>query len=93
MAKDLIGNVLHVGDKVHVQLVNPQIFGFIAEVVEPPMIARSNRAELRPGHVLVSCVIAIPIDPTLEGIPQIARVYDSAKEESREALDRVVQPN
>jgi len=92
MVKDLIGNVLAIGDKVHIQLVNPQIFGFVAEIKEPPMVSRLNKAELQPGHILISCVIAVPIDPTLGGVPQLAKVYDSAKVEmERPAL--IHQPN
>lgn len=79
MVKDLIGNVLSVGDKIHIQLVNPQIFGFIGEIVEPSMLAVRNKAEVRPGYLLCVCHISIPIDPTLDGVPQIAKVYDSMK--------------
>jgi hypothetical protein len=91
MVKDLIGNVLAKGDKVHLQLVNPQLFGFIAEIKEPPIVALRGRAATEPGHILVSCVIAVPIDPTLDGVPQLAKVYDSMRVSERE--EAVSQPN
>lgn len=86
MVKDLIGNVLTVGDKVHVQLVNPHIFGFIGEIVEPSHLVRVSK----PGHILVSCVIAIPVEVDLEGVPQIVRVYDANKEEAMAAASKLL---
>jgi hypothetical protein len=90
MVKDLIGNTLGKGDKVHVQLPNPQIFGFIAEIVEPSRVSRLNQTEAKPGHILVSCVIAVPIDPALTGVPQLAKVYDSNYEDAVERASKVL---
>lgn len=91
MVRDLIGNILGNGDKVHVQLVNPNIFGFIAEIREPSLVSVNRGME--PGHLLISCVIAVPIDPALNGaVPQLAKVYDAAKA-ATPSQDTLAQPN
>jgi hypothetical protein len=76
--QDLIGNELAVGDKVHVQLVAPNIIGFIAAVEEPS--ALELRAKKKPGHLLVTCTIAIPADAE-QGtvVPHVVKVYDAQK--------------
>lgn len=80
--KDRIGNVLTKGDKVMVVLPESQIFGFVAEAMEPGLITgmRGPRGtEVTPGRVLVSCVIALPVDPNMGIVPQVVRVYDADK--------------
>ena len=79
--KDRIGNKLAVGDKVAVHLPEPLLIGFIGEVKETGMVARvrGGGADVAPGHVLVSCVIALPVDSSADAVVQIVKVYDSAK--------------
>jgi len=80
--KDRIGNKLKVSDKVLCALPESQVFGFIAEVVEPGLIGdviRGNNG--RPGRVLVSCVIALPVDQESGMAPNLVRVHDPDKHE------------
>ena len=74
--KDRIGNVLAKGDKVVLQLPDPMVFAYIVDVSEPSYLVRVTR----PGHVIVSAVIALP---AMEGhedtIMQVAKVYDPQK--------------
>jgi hypothetical protein len=80
--KDRIGNKLAVGDKVLVQLPEATIFGFVAEVKETGMVARvrGGGADTAPGHVLVSCVVMLPVDAIMDAVPQVAKVYDAQKQ-------------
>jgi len=91
MAKDRLGNSLEKGDRLCIALPEAQIFGFVAEVKEQGVI-RGVRggAETTPGAVLVSCVIALPLDPKTGQIPQCVKVYDPEK---REDAAKIVQPN
>jgi hypothetical protein len=80
--KDRIGNVLNKGDKVVVALPEAQIFGFVAETMEPGLITgvRGPRGtEITQGRILVSCIIALPVDPNMGVSPQIVKVYDADK--------------
>jgi hypothetical protein len=86
MVKDRIGNKLSVGDKLSVMLPEAQIFGFVAEVKEPGIVSGKT-----PGRVLVSCVIALPVDPQSGVVPQIVRVVDPDKHEDGESS--LVHPN
>lgn len=81
--KDRIGNKLKTGDKVVVALPEAQIFGFVAQVEEGGLITGLKRggSERRPGRVLVSCVIALPIDAEMDAVAQLVRVYDPDKHE------------
>jgi hypothetical protein len=83
MMKDRIGNKLKTGDKVVVALPEAQIFGFVAQVEEGGLITGLKRggSDRRPGRVLVSCVIALPIDAELDAVAQLVRVYDPDKHE------------
>jgi hypothetical protein len=92
MVKDRIGNVLGKGNKLAVMLPESQIFGFVADVREPSVIrgVRSG-AEMTPGAVLVSCVIALPIDPQTGQVAQCVKVYDPDNHE--EPASKLVQPN
>jgi hypothetical protein len=80
--KDRIGNVLAKGDKVVVALAEAQIFGFVAETTEPGLITGvrgPKGTELTPGRVLVSCIIAVPVDPNMGIVAQMVKVYDADK--------------
>jgi hypothetical protein len=79
MAKDRIGNKLAKGDKLAIQLPEAQIFGFVAEVAEGTLISGLKRGgvERTPGRVLISCVLALPIDPETGMVAQIVKVYDA----------------
>jgi len=80
--KDRIGNVLAKGDKVVVALPEAQIFGFIADAQEPGLLTniRGARAtELTPGRILVSCIIALPVDPNMGSAGNLVKVYDADK--------------
>lgn len=84
--KDRIGNVLANGDKVLVELPTSSIVGFIADLAEPGLVAvrRGTAANMTPGRVLVSCVIALPVDGEVGAVPQLVKVYDAAKEGTQE---------
>jgi hypothetical protein len=87
--KDRIGNVLGMGDKVLVELPTSSIVGFIADLAEPGLVAvrRGSAANLTPGRVLVSCVVALPVDGEFGAVPQLVKVYDAAKEGTQEPFD------
>ena len=74
--KDRIGNVLAKGDRVVLQLPDPMVFAYVAEVSDPSYLVRVTR----PGHILVSAVIALPaVEGTEDTILQVAKVYDPNK--------------
>jgi hypothetical protein len=79
MVKDRIGNKLGKGDKLAVQLPEAQIFGFIADLAEGTLVSGLKRGgvERTPGRVLVSCVIALPVDPETGTVMQCVKVYDA----------------
>jgi hypothetical protein len=93
MVKDRVGNVLGQGDKLLIALPESQIFGFLAEIREGHIIqgVRRGGVEHTPGAVLVSCVIALPIDAQLGQVAQCVKVYDPDKHE--EEAPKLVQPN
>lgn len=92
MVKDRLGNALGKGDRLCIALPEAQIFGFVAEVKDQGVIRGvRNTADMTPGHVLVSCVIALPVDPTSGQIPQCVKVYDPEKRD--EAAPNLVQVN
>ena len=77
--RDRIGNVLAVGDKVLVGLPEPQIFGFVSQVEESGLIAVQGKrpgTEKTPGRVLVSCVLALPLDEEHNMVFQVTKVHD-----------------
>lgn len=90
MVKDRIGNVLAEGQKVVVALPEAQIFGFVAKVEEGGLITglRQGGAQKRLGRILVSCVIALPVDPEEGQVAQLVRVYDPDKHEELGAEER-----
>jgi hypothetical protein len=94
MVKDRIGNKLEVGDKLSVMLPEAQIFGFVAEVKEGSLVTGLKRGgvEKTLGRVLVTCVIALPIDPDNDIVSQVVKVYDADKE-SRMVPDSSERPN
>jgi hypothetical protein len=79
--KDRIGNKLAMGQKVVVALPEAQIFGYVAQLEEGGLITGLKRggAEKRLGRILVSCVIALPVDPEMDSVAQLVRVYDPQK--------------
>jgi hypothetical protein len=87
--KDRIGNVLAAGDKVLVELPVSSIVGFIADLAEPGLVAvrRGTAANMTPGRVLVSCVVALPVDGEFGAVAQLVKVYDVAKEGTQEPFD------
>ena len=91
MVKDRLGNMLAKGDRLCIALPEAQIFGFVAEVKEQGVIRGvRGAAEMASGHVLVSCVIALPVDPNSGQIPQCVKVYDPEKHDE---APKLVQPN
>jgi hypothetical protein len=92
MVKDRIGNVLEKGQRLLVALPESQVFGYVAEVKEPGVI-RGVRggAEQTPGAVMVTCVIALPVDMVSGMVPQCVRVHDPETHE--EEAPKLVQPN
>jgi hypothetical protein len=79
--KDRIGNKLAMGDKVLVALPTSEIFGFIADMQECGLVAirRGTAANATPGRVLVSCVVALPVDCDADAVAQLVKVHDPAK--------------
>lgn len=80
--KDRIGNELQDGDKVMVVLPESQLFGFVSKMEEGGLIAglgARGGPEMRPGRILVSCVLALPVDPELGMSAQLVKVYDADK--------------
>lgn len=74
--KDRIGNTLAKGDKVVLQLPDPMVFGYVADVQETNHLVRVTQ----PGHILVTAVIALPVAGVADDtILQVAKVYDVAK--------------
>jgi len=91
MVKDRLGNMLAKGDRLCIALPEAQIFGFVAEVKEQGVIRGvRGSAEMTSGVVLVSCVIALPVDPNSGQIPQCVKVYDPEKHDE---APKLVQPN
>lgn len=83
--KDRIGNKLEIGQKVLVALPDTHVFGFISEVKETGRIAGvkgHGGIQTVPGRVLVSCVIALPVDQEFDAVGQLVRVHDADKHES-----------
>jgi hypothetical protein len=81
--KDRIGNALKVGDKVMVALPEASIFGFVAQVEAGGLITGvrgiKGGMQEKPGRILVSCVIAIPVHPEQGQAAELVRVYDAEK--------------
>jgi hypothetical protein len=89
--KDRIGNTLAKGDKVVLQLPDPMVFGYVAEVQEPNHLVRVTR----PGHILVTAVIALPAaGGTEDTILQVAKVVDPDKaSEGSQGTSEPPKPN
>lgn len=88
--RDRIGNVLAVGDKVLVGLPEPQIFGFVSLVEDPGLIAVAGKhvgTERTKGRILVSCVIALPLDDEHGMVFQVTKVHDAARDEAAKPPD------
>lgn len=88
--KDRLGNELAVGQKVVVALPEAQIFGFVAQIEDGGLITGLKRGgvEAKPGRILVSCVIALPVDVQYGAVAQLVRVYDPDKhDETAERLN------
>lgn len=83
--KDRIGNELKVGHKVLVHLPDAEIFGFVAQVEGGGIITGvrgvKGGMEQRPGRILVSCVIALPVHPQADQVAELVRVVDPDKHE------------
>lgn len=86
MVKDRIGNVLTVGDKVIAQLPDASLVGFVSEVQEPSVLRTNDRSPM-PGRVLITCVIALPVDPNFNATGNLVKVYDADKEATQATLD------
>jgi prephenate dehydrogenase len=93
--KDRIGNVLAVGDRVLLALPEAQIFGFVAQLDESQLITgvRSVKGGMsqQPGRVLVSCVVALPMDANLGMVAQLVKVVDPDKhdDDTRKGISKV----
>lgn len=93
--KDRIQNRVDEGDKVMVSLPESQIIGFIAKIEEGGLITgtRSGGTEKRLGRVLVSAVIALPVDPETGMVAQLVKVYGADKEARDEFKEKVARAN
>lgn len=82
--KDRIGNVLASGDKVLVALPESQIFGYVAQLNEGGLITGvrgvKGGATQTPGRILISCVIALPVDAEVGQVAQLVKVADPDKQ-------------
>lgn len=66
--KDALGNELHEGDLVAVQLDRPLVYGRIARIEEGGIIAGINKhgeSQVRPGLVLIDSRLVLNVDPRL----------------------------
>lgn len=66
--KDALGNELHVGDMVALQLERPLIFGRIAEAVEGGLVTGINRkggTDVHPGRLMIASSYPIEFDPRM----------------------------
>lgn len=66
--KDPLGNDLHEGDLVALQLERPLIFGRITKIEEGGLVSGINKrgeAQMRPGHMEVESRHILAIDPRL----------------------------
>jgi hypothetical protein len=64
--KDALGNDLHEGDLVAVQLDRPLVYGRIAKIEEGGVIAGINKrgeSQVRPGLVLIESRHILNVDP------------------------------
>jgi hypothetical protein len=90
--KDRIGNKLEEGQKVLVALSEAQIFGFIAKIEEGLVVTGvkgiRGGAERAPGRILVSCVVALPVDYDSGMVAGLVRVHDADKHDDAAAKDR-----
>ena len=92
--KDRISNELKVGDKVSVMLPEAQIFGYVAQIEDGGLITgvrAKGGVEERPGRILVSCVVAIPVNPVTHQAAELVRVYDVDKHDDEGGRSREYQ--
>lgn len=78
--KDVMGNDLHVGDLVMIQLDRPIVFGRIVEASEGGLVTGLNHkggAEVRPGRILISAIHTVDFDPRVP-IRTVAALRDQA---------------
>ena len=64
--KDAVGNELHVGDLVLLQLERPLIYGRIVEAEEGGLVTGINHkggTEIRPGKLVVAANYPVEFDP------------------------------
>jgi hypothetical protein len=87
--KDRIGNVLAAGDKVLVDLGTSNICGFVSGLEEPGLVTvrMGNEAEIKPGRILVACVIALPVDAIQNAVAGVIKVYDPDKKGTQTLLE------
>jgi hypothetical protein len=89
--KDRIGNVVEKGKRVLVQLPEANIFGVVAKVEE------ASRISTKPGRVLISCVIALPVSADFNQVAQCVVVEDPDKAAPAMSIvppaDAVMGPN
>jgi hypothetical protein len=89
--KDRIQNRLAVGDKVVVALPEAQIFGFVSQIDEGGLITGvrgRGGSEKRLGRILVSAIIALPVDPEMGMAVQLVKVYDADQHAGEEEKAR-----
>lgn len=87
--KDRIGNVLAEGDRVLITLPESSTFGFVAKLEEGGLYAIKGGTTQQPGSILVSCVIAIPVDPMMGQTPHLVKVWDPDKHDQLIHEDRI----
>lgn len=77
---DRIGNEIKVGDRVLVWLPDANVIGFVSEAKETSVVAqvRGNGVMQAPGRLLVSFVLALPVDPDANAVGQVVKVHDPA---------------
>lgn len=80
--KDALGNELHVGDLVALQLERPIIYGRVESIEEGGIVTGINRkgeAEIRLGRVTVRSLHPVAVDPRVPIIGAVMALRDDTK--------------
>lgn len=83
--KDAVGNELHVGDLVMVQIATPIVFGRIVELNEGGIVTGINHkggSEVRPARLLIAATHTVDADPRAPVRAVVALRDDSKPQDS-----------
>jgi hypothetical protein len=85
--KDAVGNEIHVGDLVLLQLDRPLMYGRIVEAVEGGLVTGINQ-ELRPGRLVIAANYPIDFDPR-QLVKAVVRLHDDQNVKQREKEEAI----